>query len=161
MENSLKYNILIVFISIIFNFALTYIILFTNTTFLFMHSTVTILVAYILGSIYGAIVSILTNIILSLSLSYYYLYFAIINALIAIIAGITMKKFKINIISEIILGIIIAIEVSSIGTIISIILIGGTIDRFIKLLIEKGTNITADSFSTRLLTNMLYKVCYA
>ncbi|WP_297244951.1 ECF transporter S component [uncultured Brachyspira sp.] len=137
MNNDLKYNILIVFISIVINFALTFIVLLFKIPFLFLDSVGTILSAVILGPIYGAIVGILTNLIISIFISYSHLNFAIVNALIGIISPL-------------------------IGTPISIILSDGftgtTIDSFISLLNENGFGFFQASFLMRLLTNIIDKV---
>ncbi|MCZ9887453.1 ECF transporter S component [Brachyspira hyodysenteriae] len=162
MNNDLKYNILIAFIGIVINFALTFIVLMLKIPFLFLDSVGTILSAVLLGPIYGAIVGILTNLIISIFISYSHLNFAIVNALIGIIIGIVAKKFKFGIITAIISGTIIGIISPLIGTPISIILSDGftgtTIDSFIKLLNENGFGFFQASFMMRLLTNILDKV---
>lgn len=162
MNNDLKYNILIVFISIVINFALTFIVLLFKIPFLFLDSVGTILSAVILGPIYGAIVGILTNLIISIFISYSHLNFAIVNALIGIIIGIIAKKFKFGVITAIISGIIIGIISPLIVTPISIILSDGftgtTIDSFISLLNENGFGFFQASFLMRLLTNIIDKV---
>ncbi|ACN84942.1 ECF transporter S component [Brachyspira hyodysenteriae] len=162
MNNDLKYNILIAFIGIVINFALTFIVLMLKIPFLFLDSVGTILSAVLLGPIYGAIVGILTNLIISIFISYSHLNFAIVNALIGIIIGIAAKKFKFGIITAIISGTIIGIISPLIGTPISIILSDGftgtTIDSFIKLLNENGFGFFQASFMMRLLTNILDKV---
>ena len=162
MNNDLKYNILIVFIGIVINFALTFIVLLFKIPFLFLDSVGTILSAVILGPIHGAIVGILTNLIISIYIIYSHLNFAIVNALIGIIIGIISKKFNFGIITAIISGIIIGILSPLIGTPISIILSDGftgtTIDSFIKSLNENGFGFFHASFLMRLLTNILDKV---
>ena len=162
MNNDLKYNILIVFIGIVINFALTFIVLLFKIPFLFLDSVGTILSAVILGPIHGAIVGILTNLIISIFISYSHLNFAIVNALIGIIIGIISKKFNFGIITAIISGIIIGILLPLIGTPISIILSDGftgtTIDSFIKSLNENGFGFFQASFLMRLLTNIIDKV---
>ena len=162
MNNDLKYNILIVFIGIVINFALTFIVLLFKIPFLFLDSVGTILSAVILGPIHGAIVGILTNLIISIFISYSHLNFAIVNALIGIIIGIISKKFNFGIITAIISGIIIGILSPLIGTPISIILSDGftgtTIDSFIKSLNENGFGFFQASFLMRLLTNIIDKV---
>ena len=65
MNNNLKYNIVVVFIGLVSNFAFTYIVLLFDIPFLFMDSIGTILSAVVLGPVYGAIVGILSNLILS------------------------------------------------------------------------------------------------
>ena len=110
MNNDLKYNILIVFIGIVINFALTFIVLLFKIPFLFLDSVGTILSAVLLGPIYGAIIGILTNLIISVFISYSHLNFAIVNALIGIIIGLISRKIKFNIIPVIISGIIIWTE---------------------------------------------------
>lgn len=61
MDNNLKYNLLIVLISVIINFVLAFIVLVLNVPFLFMDSTGTVLTAVILGPVYGAMVGIISN----------------------------------------------------------------------------------------------------
>ncbi|MEI0563096.1 hypothetical protein [Brachyspira pulli] len=65
MDNNLKYNLLIVLISVIINFVLAFIVLVSNVPFLFMDSVGTILTAIILGPVYGAMVGIISNILIS------------------------------------------------------------------------------------------------
>lgn len=96
MDNNLKYNLLIVLISVIINFILAFIVLVLNVPFLFMDSTGTVLTAVILGPVYGAMVGIISNILISF-LSDSHLYFSIINAFIGLIVGVIAKKFKFNI----------------------------------------------------------------
>ena len=162
MNNDLKYNILIVFIGIIINFALTFIVLMLKIPFLFLDSVGTILSAVLLGPIYGAIVGVLTNLLISLFISYSHLNFAIVNALIGIIIGLIAKKFKFDIIPAIISGIIIGIISPLIGTPISVILsdgfTGATIDNFIKVLNENVLGFFQATFIIRLLTNIFDKV---
>ncbi|EKV57446.1 ECF transporter S component [Brachyspira hampsonii] len=162
MNNDLKYNILIAFIAIVINFALTFIVLLFKIPFLFLDSVGTILSAVLLGPIYGAIVGILTNIIISLFINYSHLNFAVINALIGIIIGLIARKINFNIIPAIISGIIIGIISSLIGTPISVVLsdgfTGAKIDSFIKILNENGVDIFHASFIIRLLTNIFDKI---
>ena len=162
MNNNLKYNIVVVFIGLVSNFAFTYIVLLFDIPFLFMDSIGTILSAVVLGPVYGAIVGILSNLILSFFLSHQHLYFAIINALIGLIVGFSAYKFRINIISALVIGIVIGIIATLIGTPISIVLsngfTGGTVDSFINSLIEKGVNIVKASFIARVLANIIDKV---
>ena len=162
MNNNLKYNIVVVFIGLVSNFAFTYIVLLFDIPFLFMDSIGTILSAVVLGPVYGAIVGILSNLILSFFLSHQHLYFAIINALIGLIVGFSAYKFRFNIISALVIGIVIGIIATLIGTPISIVLsngfTGGTVDSFINSLIEKGVNIVKASFIARVLANIIDKV---
>ena len=162
MNNNLKYNIVVVFIGLVSNFAFTYIVLLFDIPFLFMDSIGTILSAVVLGPVYGAIVGILSNLILSFFLSHQHLYFAIINALIGLIVGFSAYKFRFNIISALVIGIVIGIIATLIGTPISIVLsngfTGGTVDSFITSLIEKGVNIVKASFIARVLANIIDKV---
>ena len=65
MDNNLKYNLLIVLISVIINFVLAFIVLVSNVPFLFMDSVGTILTAIILGPVYGAMVGIISTILIS------------------------------------------------------------------------------------------------
>lgn len=162
MNNDIKYNILIVFIGIIVNFTLTFIILISKTPFLFLDSVGTVLSAVLLGPIYGAIVGILSNLIISIFLSYSHLNFAIVNALIGIIIGIISRKFKFNIMTAITSGLIIGIVSSMLGIPISIILSGGftgaNIDNFITILTESGLDLIKANFTIRLFTNIFDKI---
>lgn len=161
MNNDLKYNLLIVLISIIINFILAFIVLFSNIPFLFMDSVGTILSAVILGPVYGAMVGIISNIMISF-MSDSHLYFSIINAFIGLIVGLIAKKFKFNIISAIIVGLIIGVISPIMGAPISVILTegfsGGTIDNFVTSLVDKGINIIEASFIARIFSNIFDKV---
>ena len=161
MDNNLKYNLLIVLISVIINFVLAFIVLVLNVPFLFMDSTGTVLTAVILGPVYGAMVGIISNILISF-LSDSHLYFSIINAFIGLIVGLIAKKFKFNIISAIIVGLIIGIMSPIMGVPISIILTegfsGGTIDNFVTSLMDKGINIIEASFIARMFSNIFDRV---
>ena len=163
MVNKVKYYILILFIGIISNIALAFIILFLNIPFLFMDSIGTILTAIILGPLYGAIVGIITNLITSVTIDYINLHFAIVNVLIGLIAGFIARKYdftkiKVSIIS----GLIIAIIAGSISAPISIILAKGfttgTIDQYIKALINSGKSLTTSASIGTFLTNISDKI---
>ena len=163
MINKVKYYILILFIGIISNIALAFIVLFLNIPFLFMDSIGTILTAVILGPLYGAIVGIITNLITSVTIDYINLHFAIVNVLIGLIAGFIARKYdftkiKVSIIS----GLIIAIIAGSISAPISIILAKGfttgTIDQYIKALINSGKSLTTSASIGTFLTNISDKI---
>ena len=128
-----------------------------------MDSIGTILTAVILGPLYGALVGIITNLITSLIIDYINLHFAIVNVLIGIIAGLIAKKYdftklKVSIIS----GLIIAVIAGSISAPLSIILAKGfttgTIDQYIKALIDSGKSLTTSTSIGTFLTNISDKI---
>ena len=150
MESRLKYNILIIFIGIIANFALTFLVLLLKIPFLFMDSIGTILTAVILGPIYGALVGIITNIITSITIDYINLHFAIVNAIIGLMSGLIAKKYDFTKISvSFISGIIIAAVSGIISSPISIVLANGvstgTVDTYIKALINSGKSLVVST----------------
>ena len=146
MVSRLKYNILIIFIGIVANFALTFLVLLFKIPFLFMDSIGTILTAVILGPMCGAFVGIITNIITSVTIDYINLHFAIVNVLIGLMAGLIARKYDFTKISvSLISGVIIAVVSGVISTPISIVLANGvstgTVDTYIKALINSGKSI--------------------
>ncbi|PCG20869.1 ECF transporter S component [Brachyspira sp. G79] len=150
MESKLKYNILIIFIGIIANFALTFLVLLLKVPFLFMDSIGTILTAVILGPTYGALVGIITNIITSITIDYINLHFAVVNAIIGLMAGLIAKRYDFTKISvSFISGIIIAVVSGIISSPISIVLANGvttgTVDTYIKALINSGKSLVVST----------------
>ncbi|MDO6993271.1 ECF transporter S component [Brachyspira innocens] len=150
MVSRLKYNILIMFIGIAANFALTFLVLLLKIPFLFMDSIGTILTAVILGPIYGAFVGIMTNIITSITIDYINLHFAIVNVLIGLMAGLIAKKYDFTKISvSFISGIVIGIVSGVISSPISIVLANGvstgTVDTYIKALINSGKSLAVST----------------
>ena len=150
MNNKLKYGILIVFIGIILNLSLTFIVLILNIPFLFMDSIGTILTAAVIGPLAAAIVGLITNIITSITIDYINLHFAIVNVIIGLMASIISKKYNFkNLKVSIIAGLIIGIFSGLISIPISIALAKGmttrTIDAYIKALINSGKSIIISS----------------
>lgn len=146
MVSRLKYNILIMFIGIAANFALTFLVLLLKIPFLFMDSIGTILTAVILGPIYGAFVGIIT----SITIDYINLHFAIVNVLIGLMAGLIAKKYDFTKISvSLISGIVIGIVSGVISSPISIVLANGvstgTVDAYIKALINSGKSLAVST----------------
>ncbi|WP_051436859.1 hypothetical protein [Brachyspira alvinipulli] len=70
IKSGIYKKLLIVIVSIILNFVLSYIATSLKICFIFMDSVGTILSAVVLGPIYGSLVGLFTNVILSLFMDY-------------------------------------------------------------------------------------------
>lgn len=122
----------------------------------------TVLTAVILGPIPGAIVGALTNIITGFIYSIKDIPFLIVNVVVALVVGYAAKKFKFNIVTAVICGLILSIVCPLIGTPIGILIYGGltgTIsDIIVVALKSSGSSIFAASFIAKIGNNLLDKV---
>jgi len=122
----------------------------------------TVMTAVMLGPIPGAIVGALTNIITGLIYSVKDIPFLIVNVAVALVVGYAAKKFKFNLVTAIVCGLILSIVCPLIGTPIGILIYGGftgTISDVIVLALKSsGSSIFAASFIAKVGNNLLDKV---
>lgn len=129
---------------------------------LYLDTLGTVLTAVLLGPIPGAIVGTLTNIITGFIYSIKDIPFFIVNVAVALIVGYAAKKFKFNIVTAIVCGLILSIVCPLIGTPIGILIYGGltgTIsDVLVMALKRSGSSIFAASFIAKVGNNLLDKL---
>ncbi len=122
----------------------------------------TVFTAVILGPIPGAIVGALTNIITGIIYSPKDIPFLLVNVAVALIVGYAAKKFKYNLVTAIVCGLILSIVCPLIGTPIGILIYGGltgTVSDIIVLALKSsGSSIFAASFIAKIGNNLLDKV---
>lgn len=122
----------------------------------------TILTAVLIGPLPGALVGALTNIITGFIYSMRDIPFALVSIAVALITGFIAKKFKFNLITSIVTGLILSVVAPLIGTPIGIALYGGLTgtvsDVIVMALKNAGASLFTASFVTKIGNNLIDKV---
>ncbi|WP_281532761.1 CD3073 family putative ECF transporter S component [Anaerocolumna aminovalerica] len=122
----------------------------------------TILTAVLVGPFPGAVVGALTNVITGFIYSMRDIPFALVSIAVALITGFIAKKFKFNVITAIITGLILSVVAPLIGTPIGIALYGGLTgtvsDVLVMALKNAGASLFTASFVTKIGNNLIDKV---
>mgnify|MGYP001599324596 CR=1 FL=1 len=129
---------------------------------LYLDTIGTILIAVYFGQWYGAAVGALTNIITGMIFSPKDIPFLIVNVAVGLIVGFIAKKFKFNLVTAIVTGLILSVVCPLIGTPIGIWVYGGLTgtgtDFLFIWLKEVGNNIFVASFIAKITSNFLDKI---
>lgn len=129
---------------------------------LYLDTLGTVLVAALVGPIPGAIVGALTNIITGLMYSVTDIPFCLVSVAVGLIVGFALKKFKLTLVSAVILGLILSVVCPVIGTPIGIFVYGGlngsASDILVMALKQSGQSIFAASFLRNIGSNLIDKV---
>ena len=129
---------------------------------LYLDTIGTILIAVYFGPWYGAAVGALTNILTGIIFNPKDIPFLLVNVAVALIVGFIAKKFKFNLVTAIITGLLLSVICPLIGTPIGIWVYGGltgTGTDFLFIWLQKvGNSIFVSSFIAKITSNFLDKV---
>ncbi|MGV8979652.1 CD3073 family putative ECF transporter S component [Clostridium sp.] len=129
---------------------------------LYLDTIGTILIAVYFGPWYGAAVGALTNIITGIIFNPKDIPFFIVSVAVGLIVGFIAKKFKFNLVTAVITGLILSVVCPLIGTPIGIWVYGGLTgtgtDFLFVWLKESGNNIFVSSFIAKITSNFLDKI---
>ena len=150
-------------IAIAINIVLGTIVQRLNIPLLFLDTVGTIFVAVLFGPWHGAAVGTLTNVLTPiLSGNPKDIPYFIINAAVGLIIGYIAKKYKFNIISAIVSGLILSVVCPILGTCITVWVYGGitgSVNDFITLWLQKtGAGIFKAAFIPRITGNFIDKI---
>lgn len=129
---------------------------------LFLDTVGTILVAVVLGPFAGAATGGVTNIILGITSNPKEMLFALVNIAIGLIVGFIAKKWKFNLKTAIITGLILSVVAPLIGTPIAVYVYGGLTgdgnDLLFAWLRASGQGIFTSAFIPRITGNFVDKI---
>lgn len=149
-------------ISIVINIVLGTVVGWMSIPLLFLDTVGTILAATVLGPIYGMAVGGITNVVLGFIYNPKDIPFALVNIAIGLVVGLIAKKFKFNIKTAIITGLILAVVAPAIGTPIAIYVYGGITGDFNDVIFtalkNAGEDIFSSAFIPRITSNIVDKV---
>lgn len=149
-------------LAIAINIVLGTVVGLLNIPLLFLDTVGTIFSAVLFGPWYGAIVGGLTNVIQGMLTNPKNIPFALVNIAVGIIVGLIARKWKFNLKTAIITGIILAVVCPLIGTPIAIYIYGGITgdfnDVFFTWLVQSGQSIFTAAFIPRIASNIIDKI---
>lgn len=158
-----KTNVLIFSaLGIAINIVLGYISGILNIPLLFLDTIGTIFVAAVYGPFYGAVTGGLTNVALGILQSPKNIPFALVNIAVGIVVGLIARKWKFDLKTAIITGMILAVVAPLIGTPIAVYVYGGITgdfnDVFFTWLTQSGQKIFTAAFIPRIASNIVDKI---
>ena len=162
--NNKNSSFIIVFsaLSIAINIVLGTVVGLLNIPLLFLDTVGTIFSAVLFGPWYGAIVGGLTNVIQGMLTNPKDIPFALVNIAVGIIVGLIARKWKFDLKSAIITGLILAVVSPLIGTPIATYVYGGITgdinDVFFTWLVQSGQSIFTAAFIPRIASNIVDKI---
>lgn len=149
-------------LSIAINIVLGTVVGLLNIPLLFLDTVGTIFSAVLFGPWYGAIVGGLTNVIQGILTNPKDIPFALVNIAVGIIVGLMARKWKFDLKTAIITGLIIGVVSPLIGTPIAAYVYGGITgdinDVFFTWLVQSGQSIFTAAFIPRIASNMVDKI---
>ncbi len=149
-------------LSIAINIVLGTVVGLLNIPLLFLDTVGTIFSAVLFGPWYGAIVGGLTNVIQGMLTNPKDIPFALVNIAVGIIVGLIARKWKFDLKSAIITGLILAVVAPLIGTPIATYVYGGITgdinDVFFTWLVQSGQSIFTAAFIPRITSNIVDKI---
>ncbi len=129
---------------------------------LYLDTLGTVLTAAIIGPVPGMLVGALSNIITGLIFSPTDIPFFIVNLAVGLIVGLVCKKWKLNLVSAIVLGLALAVICPAIGTPIGIYVYGGlngsASDVLVMSLVQGGKSLFTASFIRNIISNLIDKI---
>jgi len=132
---------------------------------LFLDTIGTIFVAAVLGPFAGALTGGLTNVIQGMITNPKNIPFALVNIAIGLIVGFIAKKFKFNIKTAVVTGLILSVVAPLIGTPIAVLVYGGVTgggtDLIFAWLLASGQKIFTAAFIPRITGNFIDKIVSA
>ena len=122
----------------------------------------TVFIAVYFGPMYGAVTGGLTNIIWGVLTAPTSIPFALVNIVVGLVTGFIAKKYKFNLLTAIITGLILSVVAPLIGTPIGIWIHGGLtgtgFDFLFLWLQQSGSSIFASSFIAKISSNLIDKI---
>ncbi len=161
-RNNSNFKLIFSALAIALNIVLGTVVGLINIPLLYLDTVGTIFSAALFGPWYGAAVGGLTNIIQGALTNPKSIPFALVNIAVGIIVGFMAKKWKFNIVTSIITGLILAVVAPLIGTPIAIYVYEGITGDFNDViftwLTKSGQTIFASAFIPRITGNIIDKV---
>ncbi|MBC3887838.1 ECF transporter S component [Acetobacterium paludosum] len=161
MENFSSKIVVFAAIGVAINIVFGMVVQLLNIPLLFLDTIGTIMVAVLFGPIWGALVGLVTNFMLGILVDPTNFPFALVNIVIGIIVGLIFKKFKFNLVTAIVTGLILSVVSPLIGTPIAVFLYGGIAGGFSDVmfawLLASGQQVFAAAFIPRVLSNVVDK----
>lgn len=149
-------------LGIAINIVLGYVAGILNIPLLFLDTIGTIFVAAVCGPFYGALTGGLTNVALGIIQNPKNIPFALVNIAVGIVVGLIARKWKFDLKTAIITGLILSVVAPLIGTPIAVYVYGGITgdfnDVFFTWLTQTGQTIFAAAFIPRITSNIVDKV---
>lgn len=149
-------------LAIAINIVLGTVVGLLNIPLLFLDTVGTIFSAVLFGPWYGAIVGGLTNVIQGMLTNPKDIPFALVNIAVGIIVGLIARKWKFDLKTAIITGLILAVVSPLIGTPIATYVYGGITgdinDVFFTWLVQSGQSIFTAAFIPRIASNIVDKI---
>lgn len=149
-------------LGIVVNIVLGTIVSTMQIPLLFLDTMGTILVAAVLGPVAGAMTGGLTNVIQGAITNPRTIPFALVNIVIGVIVGLVVRRFRFDLKTAVITGLVLAIVAPLIGTPISVLMFGGLTgggtDIMVAWLLASGQRIFTAAFIPRITGNLVDKV---
>jgi energy-coupling factor transport system substrate-specific component len=147
---------------IVINIVLGTIVSTLQIPLLFLDTMGTILVAAVLGPLAGAMTGGLTNVIQGAITNPRTIPFALVNIAIGVIVGLVVKRFRFDIKTAAITGVVLAVVAPLIGTPIAVLMFGGLTgggtDIMVAWLLASGQRIFTAAFIPRVTGNFIDKI---
>ncbi|MCH4886848.1 ECF transporter S component [Acidaminobacter sp. JC074] len=147
---------------IVINIALSLVVKTLGIPLLFLDTVGTIFIAAVFGPLAGAITGGLTNLVNGVLVGPTEIPFALVNITVAIVVGLIAKRFKFDIKTAVITGLILSVVAPLIGTPIAVFMFGGLTgggtDLLFAWLRATGQTVFASAFIPRITGNIIDKV---
>ncbi len=160
--NSKNFKLVFSALAIAINIVLGTVVGFLNIPLLFLDTVGTIFSAALFGPFYGAAVGGLTNVIQGILTNPKNIPFALVNIAVGIIVGLIARKWKFNIMTAVVTGLILSVVAPLIGTPIATYVYGGITgdinDVFFTWLVNSGQKIFTAAFIPRITSNFVDKI---
>jgi len=161
-RNNSNFKLVFSAVAIAINIVLGTVVGLLNIPLLFLDTVGTIFSAALFGPWYGAAVGGLTNVIQGMLTNPKNIPFALVNIAIGIIVGLIARKWKFNMVTAIVTGLILAVVAPLIGTPIATYVYGGITgdfnDVFFTWLVKSGQSVFTAAFIPRITSNIVDKI---
>ncbi len=161
-RNNSNFKLVFSAVAIAINIVLGTVVGLLNIPLLFLDTVGTIFSAALFGPWYGAAVGGLTNVIQGILTNPKNIPFALVNIAIGIIVGLIARKWKFNMVTAIVTGLILAVVAPLIGTPIATYVYGGITgdfnDVFFTWLVKSGQSVFTAAFIPRITSNIVDKI---
>lgn len=147
---------------IVINIALSYVVKTLGIPLLFLDTVGTIFIAAVFGPLAGIITGVLTNLVNGVLVSPTEIPFALVNIAVALVVGVISNKFRFNIKTALITGLILAVVAPLIGTPIAVFMFGGLTGGGTDLIFAwfraTGQTVFTSAFIPRITGNVIDKI---
>lgn len=161
-RNNSNFKLIFSALAIALNIVLGTVVGLINIPLLYLDTVGTIFSAALFGPWYGAAVGGLTNVIQGILTNPKSIPFALVNIAVGIIVGLVARKWKFNIVTSIVTGLILAVVAPLIGTPIATYVYEGITgdfnDVFFTWLTKSGQSIFTAAFIPRITSNIIDKI---